>query len=516
MTEFKGKVEIQESTSPESFTTITLDGDTGFIDTGKNGVNGIIILYDKDGKERIKIGAAEPNLIDATDSSGMKVFQVHDNGAGEIWLYINGEKISIDGTRGQIFLRDKNGIQSFAVMNNVIDGKTAISVGASKSEGGKPGYMAIRSSIGTDSIVLDGARGSVGLGDKFENRVIFLDPNHGTRNEYSALFLGEGKAGIAVLRDSKGRDSITLDGAMGYMALFDEDGHRGFHLSSKAPTLYNSAAVWIGGNTSEGPKAGHVIIRNTSGNDSIVLDGAKGNVSLTDTNGKRSFVIESTSQGSPPANYTTLTVGVSRAGFVRVCDQTGKAFIVLDGHNKIIRLNDTRGYPMITLDSNDGNIILNDGDIKLESGNIFLNKGDISLNNADCAEDFDFSKSDEIEPGTVVVIEAEGKLVKSTTAYDKRVAGVLSGAGGYKPGIVFDKKDSEANRKPVALMGKVYCKVDADSSPIEVGDMLTSSSIAGYAMKAVDPFKAFGAVIGKALSSLNQGQGLIPILVTLQ
>jgi hypothetical protein len=164
---------------------------------------------------------------------------------------------------------------------------------------------------------------------------------------------------------------------------------------------------------------------------------------------------------------------------------------------------------MITLDANDGNIIL-------EEGNIFLNKGDISLNNADCAEDFDFSKSDEIEPGTVVVIETEGKLVKSTTAYDKRVAGVVSGAGGYKPGIVFDKKDSEANRKPVALMGKVYCKVDADSSPIEVGDMLTSSSIAGYAMKALDPFKAFGAVIGKALSPLNQGQGLIPILVTLQ
>ncbi len=65
-------------------------------------------------------------------------------------------------------------------------------------------------------------------------------------------------------------------------------------------------------------------------------------------------------------------------------------------------------------------------------------------------------------------------------------------------------------------MGKVFCKVDADASPIETGDMLTTSNIPGYAMKAIDPLKAFGAVIGKALASLSEGKGLIPILVTLQ
>jgi hypothetical protein len=144
------------------------------------------------------------------------------------------------------------------------------------------------------------------------------------------------------------------------------------------------------------------------------------------------------------------------------------------------------------------------------------NSGDIILANADCAEDLDFCGPDKIEPGTVVVIEGEGNMIMSTKAYDKRVAGVVSGAGGYKPGIILDKMGSKENRRPVALMGKVYCKVDADPSPIEVGDLLTTSSKAGYAMKAVDQFKAFGAIIGKALNSLNQGQGLIPILVTLQ
>jgi len=69
---------------------------------------------------------------------------------------------------------------------------------------------------------------------------------------------------------------------------------------------------------------------------------------------------------------------------------------------------------------------------------------------------------------------------------------------------------------PIALMGKVYCKVDAQFAAIAVGDLLTTSPTAGHAMKADDPAKAFGAVIGKALRPLDAGLGLIPILIALQ
>ena len=65
-------------------------------------------------------------------------------------------------------------------------------------------------------------------------------------------------------------------------------------------------------------------------------------------------------------------------------------------------------------------------------------------------------------------------------------------------------------------MGKVFCKVDAQFGAIEVGDLLTTSPTPGHAMKTNDPFKAFGAVIGKALRPLKEGQGLIPILIALQ
>ena len=84
--------------------------------------------------------------------------------------------------------------------------------------------------------------------------------------------------------------------------------------------------------------------------------------------------------------------------------------------------------------------------------------GDILLANADCAEDFDITEAESIEPGTVMVLGEEGTLHQSQQAYDKRVAGVISGAGDYKPGIVLDKQPAQSHRKPLALLGKVYCK----------------------------------------------------------
>jgi hypothetical protein len=141
---------------------------------------------------------------------------------------------------------------------------------------------------------------------------------------------------------------------------------------------------------------------------------------------------------------------------------------------------------------------------------------DIYCAHGDCAEDFDVGISQKIEPGTVMVIDSNESLLPSALAYDKRVAGVVSGAGKYKPAIILDKQESSHTRLPIALMGKVYCKVDAQYGSVEVGDLLTTSPTLGHAMKAEDPLKAFGAVIGKALRPIREGSGLIPILIALQ
>src|SRR5262249_31038461 len=142
--------------------------------------------------------------------------------------------------------------------------------------------------------------------------------------------------------------------------------------------------------------------------------------------------------------------------------------------------------------------------------------GDIRLTNADCAEDFDVLEAEQVEPGTVMVIDETCALQQSQKPYDKRVAGVISGAGGYKPGIVLDKQQSQQTRQPIALLGKVYCKVDAQYGAIAVGDLLTTSPTPGHGMKAADPLQAFGSAIGKALRPLQAGQGMIPILIALQ
>ncbi len=142
--------------------------------------------------------------------------------------------------------------------------------------------------------------------------------------------------------------------------------------------------------------------------------------------------------------------------------------------------------------------------------------GDITLQNADCAEDFDVTDRTEVEPGTVMVIDDSGSLRPSAEAYDKRVVGVVSGAGTARPAIVLDRRPAESVRAPVALVGKVFCKADARTSSIAVGDLLTTSGTPGHAMKAVDPTKAFGAVLGKAMDSLADGADLIPVLVALQ
>lgn len=142
--------------------------------------------------------------------------------------------------------------------------------------------------------------------------------------------------------------------------------------------------------------------------------------------------------------------------------------------------------------------------------------GDIELQNADCAEEFDILDFEGIEPGTVMVIDSDETMRQSRQAQDKRVAGVVSGADDLKPGLVLGKRLGKTNRVPIALIGKVYCKADAQYGAIEIGDLLTTSPTPGHAMKVSDHLQAFGAVIGKALKPLKKGQDSIPILISLQ
>ncbi|MDX2116260.1 MAG: hypothetical protein SFZ24_11675 [Planctomycetota bacterium] len=145
---------------------------------------------------------------------------------------------------------------------------------------------------------------------------------------------------------------------------------------------------------------------------------------------------------------------------------------------------------------------------------------------ADLAENFDIASALVGEetivaaPGMVVSIDRDevGKLVVSSDAYDRRVAGIVSGAGGVNPGLTLSQPGTIADGEhPVASVGRVWCYADADAGgPIEAGDILTTSPTAGHAMRAGDAARAPGATIGKAMSSLEKGKGLVLVLVSLQ
>jgi len=146
------------------------------------------------------------------------------------------------------------------------------------------------------------------------------------------------------------------------------------------------------------------------------------------------------------------------------------------------------------------------------SGAIVLELGE----GLDYAEGFDLSTKAGAEPGSVLVIDLlePGKLTLSTAAYDRRVAGVVAGAGDLGSGV---RLGGDRFDEHVALAGRVYCNVDATEAGVEPGDLLTTSATPGYAMKAGDVTRAQGAVLGKAMERLELGQrGRILVLVTLQ
>ena len=133
---------------------------------------------------------------------------------------------------------------------------------------------------------------------------------------------------------------------------------------------------------------------------------------------------------------------------------------------------------------------------------------------------FDVGGEMEPLPGMVVVIDPEhpGRLTPSTSAYDCKVAGIISGAGGVATGMTMGHDGTIADGEhPVALSGRVFCLVDATECAVAPGDMLTTSNTPGHAMKATDRERAHGSVIGKAMTPLALGErGLVLVLVNLQ
>jgi len=146
------------------------------------------------------------------------------------------------------------------------------------------------------------------------------------------------------------------------------------------------------------------------------------------------------------------------------------------------------------------------------------------------------------EAGDVLAADPDNdeSVIKSSIPYDSAVVGIVSTQPHMLIGmeLVMDEETGEryedVSAAKLALAGRVPVKVTDENGPIERGDLLTTSSKSGYAMKWTlldanqaqdfDELKSMlaenerrrNAVVGKALGNLDSGDGKIVALVKLQ
>ena len=183
-----------------------------------------------------------------------------------------------------------------------------------------------------------------------------------------------------------------------------------------------------------------------------------------------------------------------------------------DGQNTtgILKLTNQNGSETIRLFGNYG---------QSSKGRVVTSELEIT-GGSDLAEHFDITTSteEEVLPGHLVSLDENesGKLILTNKKYDKNIVGIVSGANGVGTGMIMRQRESIADGDyPVALVGRTYVRANTENGNIQIGDLLTSSSTEGEVMKVKKHRKAYGAIVGKAMSALTDEKGYVLVLINL-
>lgn len=330
-----------------------------------------------------------------------------------------------------------------------------------------------------------------------------------------------GGASLLTMDDSGSTTTITLDaeGTNGGATMTLRDGSSAFMTVDAGTTNMRLDGISTNGPNFQmfhnGIETVHLIGNAGGGGGAMTMDNAVGDqtVEIDASEGSGSAALRLGDEiGSTRIELEAMET-TTQGGIINIFAANGTRTIELDGEEgesavvRVRRLDNTTG---ITLDADWSGT----GSSRIVVDELQITGG------ADLSEQFDVSDvNGAVEPGMVVCIDPKnpGKLVVSAAAYDRTVAGIVSGANGIKTGMYMGQDGSNADGKlPVALTGRVYCKVDATNGPIEPGDLLTTSAMPGHAMKVNDHAQSQGAIIGKAMTGLDSGTGLVLVLVSLQ
>ncbi len=465
--------------------------------------------------------------------------------------------LSETGSGGDLSIWDRVGNLGIRLTGNFLTG------------GGVAEYFQSHGAVGV-MIIGDAVQGSLlTLHNSAGAATVTLDSDN--NSGAGSLFVSDGSRSIISLsaaaneirvRGDDGQDRAKLAGAsFGQLQLYDSTGSadRTVELTATSAsggkmTLWRADGTTRGAElkVSTGSLGGHFLLYNTEGLNRLAMTGdtnnGGGQLTILDTSGTSTVSIVGSELGADGAELRlsesdgtqTITLDAEHANggcLFQLNDENGDSSILIDCQEDtygggLIRVRDA-GSTRVYLGANDG--VAGGGIVKLydDAGNRtitidadYSGEGRIVTEvlqitgGADLSEQFDISTSGTpVQPGMIVSIDPHsvGKLHISEKAYDPAVAGVVSGAGGVKPGMLMGQTDSIVDGAyPVALSGRVYCLVDAGYGAIKPGNLITTSNTPGHGMKAIDRDRAYGAVIGKAMSSLDEGRGLVLVLVNLQ
>jgi hypothetical protein len=334
------------------------------------------------------------------------------------------------------------------------------------------------------------------------------------RAENAELRLGAvaGKRGLLGLRDDAGREAILINGGNAALTL-GTTGNPGDLIVQDAANRVVLQFEAIGGVLHVGAEGrpGEFKVHDASNRSSVQAIGTPAQLAVGTTDNPGVFTIQDAANRTVLrfiANDASLSLGTTgNGGDLNVQDSSNRRALQFAADTALLRLG---------VAGNPGDIALIDNAGR-ESIQLNGATGRITSRNADLAEQFDVAEAADAAPGTVMALASDGRLVPAAAAYDPAVVGVVAGGGRFRSGIILDHDAAAAGRRvAIAMVGKAACRVDARHGPVRVGDLLTSSPTPGCAMRAADPALAFGTVIGKALTPLDEGTGLVEMIISLQ
>lgn len=486
---FSGTVSISPTNS--RVITASIDGNTGNMVLGGTNRDGDIVLRDGRRRTRVRLDGNGQRL-ELLNTSGKIIGMI--GGGGNVRAGSNGENgdlflyratatnifshgqwsVRLSANDGRLETRNAQG-----ELNCMVGANGNLRLGSNGADGDILLYPRTADNIfnnGQATVTVDATTGDINLGNNGVNGDVFLRDASGTvrarlRSASQRLELLNGSGEIISMIGGGGNIRAGSNGENGDLFLYP----------SSAGNIFNDGAA-------------NVALRAESGNLTLGGGSGDGDVVLRDTN---------------KARRVHLSAGDQR---VEIRNPDGKIIAMMGGSANVrVGTNGLAGN--MYLYPREANDIFNNGQATIELNG---QSGDIVLRNADCAEEFPLLPGIETTSGQVVCLAEDARVRPTDRAYDKRVVGIVAGAVTLKPGIVLGRGCSEDETTQVALMGRVYCLADASNGAIEIGDLMVSSSLEGHAMKAADPSRAFGAVIGKAIDPLEEGTGLIRVLVSLR